>query len=246
MSWATVLGATSGVVSGPLTGAIDGDALTVTSTDQFQGADNTALAWNGSRWIPAGFVTTATTFAGHFNSETTPSGPAPEPTLGDNLLGILAPSGYSTGNTSVTLTFAQTLNYVEFQVSSRTGSGGTNGSDTNFTAELVAFDSLGNVIGTYQVTDTGTGGLCPGLSNGAGPQPCDDAPFVQFYDPEDNIKSVELIMNDPTGAYIDTLEIGPIPEPSTNLLLGVGLLALVWLSKRARRPGTVAGSTTQE
>jgi len=245
MSWANVLPATTGIVSGPLSGSIDGDAVTVTSNDVFGGADNTALAWTGSSWAPAGFVTNAATFAGHFNSETTPTGPSPEPVLGDSLLGILAPSGPSKGNTTVTLTFAQSLNYVEFQVSARTGSGGANGQNTNFTAELIAMDALGHVLGTYQVTDTGTGGLCAGLGNGAGPQPCDDAPFVQFYDAQDNIKSVELVMNDPTGAYIDTLEVGPIPEPASSLLIGIGILALVWLAKRGhfRRPGNLAGST---
>jgi PEP-CTERM motif len=249
LNWATVLTANGALVTGPFSASIGSNSVSVASSDQFQGADNTALAWDGGEWVPAGFVTTATTFAGHFNSETTPTGPAPEPILGENLLGILAPSGNSTGNTTATFTFAQTLGYVEFEVTSRTGASGSNGVDTNFTADLVAMDASGHIIGTYQVMDTGGGGLCAGLSNGAGPQPCNDAPFVQFYDPQDQIKSVELIVNDQTGAYIDTLEVASvqdatIPEPSSFALFGIGMLALLWASRRAysRHADVSAGS----
>jgi len=237
MNWSTVLSANSGLVNSPINGSIDGDNFTITSNDKLEGADNTALAWNGSSWVPAGFVTSATTFAGHFNSETTPTGPPPEPTLGDNLLGLIAPSGNSPGNAQVTFAFTQALNYVEFQVTARTGIQGTDptaGENTNFTATLIAFDALGNVLGTYQVVDQGTGGTCAGLGNSSGPQPCNDAPFVQFYDPQDRIKSVELIMNDPTGAFIDTLQVAPIPEPSSFGMLGVGMLALLWAAKRGK------------
>jgi hypothetical protein len=248
MNWSSVLTASSGVVNGPLTASANGNDFTLTSNDQFEGVDNTALAWNGAIWAPAGFVTTDSTFAGHFNSSTTPSGPFPEPTFGDNLLGVLTPNGDSTGNPQLTLSFAQTINYIQFQVTARTGIQGTDpitGENTNFTATLVAYDSSGNVIGTYQVADQGTGGTCAGLSNGSGPQPCNDAPFVQFYDPLDRIKSVQLSMDDPTGLFIDTLRVGGIPrppplvegsvpEPSSFVMFGVGMLALLWAAKRGK------------
>jgi hypothetical protein len=237
LSWANVLPATSGLVPGPLTGSIGGDSFALTSNSDFEGLDNTALAWNGASWVPAFLVTSAATFAGHFNSETTPSGPPPEGLLGDNLLGAVAAPGTSNANTTVTLTFAHTLSFVEFQVSS------LQGTNSNFTAELIAFDSGGHILGTYQVADTAGGGQCPGLGNGAGPQPCNDAPFVQFYDPEDNIASVELIMNDPAGAVLDTLEVsGAVPEPSSAALFAIGSLLVFFAAKRGRW-GIFAGST---
>jgi hypothetical protein len=230
MSWANVLPANSGLVPGPLTSSIDGDNFAVTSNADFEGLDNTALAWNGSQWVPAFLMTTNGTFAGHFNSETTPPGPPPEGVLGDHLLGAVAAPGSTNAQTTVTLTFAQTLAFVEFQVSS------LQGTNSNFTAELIAYDSHGNILGTYQVSDTGGGGQCAGLTNSAGPQPCNDAPYVQFYDPEDNIASVELIMNDTAGALLDTLSIaGPdpaVPEPSSAAMFAIGILFVVLAAKR--------------
>jgi hypothetical protein len=158
--------------------------------------------------------------------------------LGDNLLGAVAAPGTSNVNTTVTLTFQQTLSFVEFQVSSQQGT------NSNFTAELIAYDSGHNILGTYQVVDSGGGGLCPGLTNSAGPQPCNDAPYVQFYDPEDNIASVELIMNDTAGALLDTLSIGSVPEPSSAALFAIGILLVLFAAKRGhlRRLGVLAGS----
>jgi len=242
LSWANVLPATSGLVPGPLSSSIDGDNFAVTSNADFEGLDNTALAWNGTQWVPAFLVTTNGTFAGHFNSETTPPGPPPEGVLGDNLLGAMAAPGTTNPDTTVTLTFAQTLSFVEFQVSS------LQGTNSNFTAELIAYDSGGHILGTYQVVDTGGGGQCAGLANTAGPQPCNDAPYVQFYDPEDNIASVELVMNDTAGALLDTLSVAggtAVPEPSSAALYSFGILFVFLAAKRGhlRRWGVLTGST---
>jgi hypothetical protein len=240
LSWGNVLSATSGLVPGPLSSSIGGDNFSVTSNSDFEGLDNTMLAWNGSSWVPTFLMSTVGTFGGHFNSETTPSGPPPEGVLGDKLLGAVAAPGTSNANTTVTLTFAQTLSFVEFQVSSMDGT-----ANTNFTAELIAYDSNGHILGTYQVVDTAGGGQCAGLANTAGPQPCNDAPFVQFYDPEDNIASVELIMNDTAGALLDTLDVAgaaAVPEPSSAALFAFGILLAVWAAKRGRL-GASLGNT---
>jgi hypothetical protein len=73
-----------------------------------------------------------------------------------------------------------------------------------------------------------------GLGNTAGPQPCNDAPYVQFYDPSDRIASVELIMNDTAGALLDTLSIAgnPVPEPSSAGLFAIGILLVALAAKR--------------
>jgi hypothetical protein len=231
LSWGSMMPASGGLVTGPLTSSMNGDSFAVTSNADFEGLDNTALAWNGSSWVPAFLVSTAGTFAGHFNSETTPPGPPPEGVLGDRLLGVVAAPGSTNPDTTVTLTFAHALSFIEFQVSS------LQGTNSNFTAELIAYDSNGHVLGTYQVVDTGGGGQCAGLANTAGPQPCNDAPYVQFYNPEDNIASVELIMNDTAGALLDSLSIAGdppngVPEPSSAALFAIGMLLVAVAYKR--------------
>lgn len=215
-------GAWPETVGTTLDAAIDGDSFTIVSNDQLERADNTMLAWNGTRWEPAIFVNSNNAyFAGHFNA---PNIPSTQPQFGDNLLGALAPSGGDNGPPTITFSFAKALSYVAFEVSSAT--------NANFTAQLVAFNAQGIKIGTYQVTDTGGGGLCAGLTKNP-PQPCDDAPLIQFYDPTVSIASVELIMtNDDSGVYIDELMVGAIPEPVSGGLSALGLLLTLWVAKR--------------
>jgi hypothetical protein len=204
-----------------LDAAVGNDAFTIVSNDQLVRADDTALAWNGSAWLPAVFVNSSNTYvAGHFNAPNTPTS---QPQFGDNLLGALAPSGSDNGPPTITLKFATTLSYVAFQVSSA--------SNANFTAQLLAFNAAGAQIGTYRVTDTGAGGLCSGLAH-VPPQPCDDAPLIQFYDPSVKIASVELIMlDDSSGVYIDSLMVGPVPEPVSLGLVALGLLLMLGAAK---------------
>jgi len=227
MSWGTVLSAASGQISGPVYGAIGGDQVTITSYDNLEGAYNAGYAWSATfdQWLPSGFVVPpgTTTFAGDFNTPT--SSGAPIPPYGDNLLGIIAPTGASNpGDAKVTLSFAQTLGFVEFQVTAET--------ELNFTAALIAYDSNGAVLGTYVVTDQGTGGVCSTLNQGP-PQDCTAAPYVQFYDPEDRIASVELTVSDPNGGFIDELEAGAAPELSSRAMLGIGMIPfLLWSVKR--------------
>jgi hypothetical protein len=250
LNWGSVIGASGGSQSGAsaLTGYIAGDTVTVTSEqmnsssdtpilvdnnpvayDNLSGAYNAGDVWSSvySAWEPAFVVAPGTTtFAGYFNSVTSSSTTAPP--YGDNLLGILAPGGPSPGDAEVNLSFAETLSFVEFQVSAE--------SDANFTATLVAYDAFGNILGTYTVNDTGTGGTCASLDQ-PNPQVCSPAaPYVQFYDPQDNIASVELTVNDTTGAYIDTLETASasVPEPSSLAMFGIAGLALVWAAKRGK------------
>jgi hypothetical protein len=79
------------------------------------------------------------------------------------------------------------------------------------------------------------------LTDTAGPQPCNDAPYVQFNDPENNIATVELIMNDTAGALLDTLDTldvagvappNPIPEPFSAALFAIGILLVLVAAKR--------------
>jgi len=228
MNWGTVLSATSGEVSGPVTGTVNGDQVTVTSYDQLEGAYNAGSVWSASAqaWVPAFVVTPpgTTTFAGDFGSVTNST--TPTPPYGDNLLGILAPGGNNPGNAQVTLSFAQNLAFVEFQVTAET--------NVNFTATLVAYDINHNVLGTYTVNDVGTGGVCNSLYNSPPVVCTPTSPFVQFYDPQDNIASVELTVSDTTGAFIDTLDVSPIPEPSTFAMFGIAILALAFAAKRGK------------
>jgi hypothetical protein len=162
-------------------------------------------------------------FGGHFGAPSSPSSSAP---FGDDLLGALAPAGGDNGLPEITFTFAQTLNYISFQVSSATQS--------NFTAQLIAFNAQHQQIGTYQVVDTGGGGSCAGLTSNP-PQPCNDAALLQFYDPTISIASVEvLMMSDDSGLYIDTLGVNETPEPVSSGLAGAGLLLVLYAARRNR------------
>jgi hypothetical protein len=213
----------------PVTGSVDGDTVTVTSYDNLEGVYNAGFAWSTTdgEWEPASFVDNASFFSGDFNTVTSQT--TPTPPYGDNLLGIIEPFGDNPGSAQVTLSFAQTLSFVEFQVTSAVNS--------NFTATLVAYGESGAILGTYLVTDVGTGGACGSLNQGP-PVPCTPtSPFVQFYDSQDLIASVQLTVNDTAGAYIDTLQTASsvAPEPSSFAALGIGILALLlWSVKRGR------------
>jgi hypothetical protein len=240
LNWSSVIPATNPnyVETGSLTGSVGGDNFTVTSPDWFLGVDNTDLLWNGSHWEQAYLVNpNINTTGSQFNSTTQPTGPPPEGIDGDNLLGIMEPNGTSDSDTVATVTFQQTLSFVEFEVSDM------NPNTVNFTADLIARSANGTVLGIYQVIDTGGGGSCTGLENTLQPRPCNDAPVLQFYSAQDNIASVELVMDDPTGAFIDTMSIGSsigpgsaAPEPSSFLLtFGIGIFALLlWAGKRGK------------
>lgn len=238
LNWGTVLSASSNQVLGPIMTAVDGDPLTISSTDTFAGVDNTDLTWNGSSWVQAWQVNpNIATYGGQFSSTTQAGGPPPEPVLGDNLLEIKEPGGISNANTTATLAFQQTLAYIGFQVTN------VSGMNLSFTAELVAYDASNNVLGTYMITDTGGGGQCPTLEDLNGPEPCNDAPLLQFFDPENNIASVELIMSDSKGVLLDTLDVAFIPEPSSFALFGIGILGLVFAARRGYvRRGLIWGS----
>jgi hypothetical protein len=231
LNWGTVLSANSGEVSGPVTASVDGDQVTVTSYDKLEGVDNTGSVWSSTynAWVPAFVVAPGTsTFAGDFGAVTNSN--TPTPPYGDNLLGIIAPGGNNPGNAQVTLNFAENLNFVEFQVTAE--------SNVNFTATLIAYDINHVVLGTYTINDTGTGGVCSSLYSSnpfVAPSVCNPtSPFAQFYDPQDNIASVELTVSDTTGAFIDTLDVSPIPEPSTFAMFGIAMLILFWAAKRGK------------
>lgn len=220
-----------------LNAAIGGNAFTISSNGELQRAENTTQAWNGNAWVPVETMdSTNVYFAGHFGA---PSAQSPSG-YGDDLLGGLAQNPVSIGSPEITLTFSLPLSYIEFEVSSA--------QNPDFTAQLIARDSLGKAIGTYQIQDTGGGGFCAGLSASSGSTPCNDAPLIQFSDPTGSIKSVELIMvDDLSGVYVDQLGASegfgslltnfqtPAPEPGSFGLLGAGLASLLWLRTRRRR-----------
>ena len=69
--------------------------------------------------------------------------------------------------------------------------------------------------------------------------PCNDAPYVGFYDPEGRIRSIYVSVfnhngTTPVGFAIDSLYLEPIPEPAVPLMIGGGLAAMA-LYRRKRR-----------
>jgi hypothetical protein len=149
--------------------------------------------------------------------------PTSQPPFGDNLLGAI---GGGSSTPQITLTFANPLYYIAFQVSSAT--------DSNFTAQLLTFNALGQQLGTYQVLDTGAGGNCAGLAENP-PVPCNDAPLILYYDPTGGIAQVELVMTtDASGVYIDELQTTEAPEPGSVGMVLFGLVAGGAMKSRLR------------
>jgi hypothetical protein len=219
-----------------------GEAIEVNSNMTLERFDNTTYAWDATlnEWVSPTLVEFGTgssesinTFAGQFDAPDLETSSAPygpnnlQNPFGDNLLGAVptAPSS----NAEMIFTFTQPLYGVAFEVSSA--------KNANFIATLDAYNSTGGLIGVYQVSGTGDGGICATLNNSAGPVPCNDAPVIEFYDPEGKIASVILTVNDTSGLLVDSLSLDSgtltgTPESNTAPLIGIGLIVLALAAKR--------------
>jgi hypothetical protein len=258
INWLTGLGeAYGGPHSGAWSTSNQAVNVTLTSASELQRTDNTAYAWDGSEWTlpemgPGGTVTVGgateyiSTYEGHFGAPDLPSTSAPYATpstadlggeFGDDLVETL-------GGAPLTISFATPVTSVGFMVSAR--------SLANFSATLQAYDSAGDLLGTYVLTAMGLGGICSGLSDFStgNPQPCTDsdgnyyspAPFIAFLGQNNDISKLVLSTNDSTGLLIDQMYVDQmfgqqVPEPETLILFGSGLCVFAWLlRRRAGRP----------
>jgi hypothetical protein len=194
--------------------------------------DDAAEVWSGLAWVLAGAKDIAS-FQGHFNSNSIPSTQVP---VGDALV-------KDTTGAPLELSFLdQSVSGVWFQIASLIGT------NSLFEAEVQAFNGK-TLLGTYTLTESGaygSGGKCTTLlvSPPTAPVPCNDAPYVGFYDPQGRITSIYISvfnpgsMSTPIGFAIDSLEISPetpgVPEPAMSLMIGSGLAAIA-LYRRKRR-----------
>ena len=212
--------------------------------------DDLALEWNGTGWQFPGFNNTpnVASFAGHFGSNAPanpipghPSPPPPGAPAGDHLVEL--PSNGS----SLELTLLNNTAYgVWFRIGSLTCLATSSypvNTNCLFDATIQAFDSGGASIGTYTLAESGTygsGGVCTGLSTKVpGPVPCNDSPYVGFYDPDGRIKSIYISVFNHNGASqigfaIDSLYVDPVPEPAMPLLIGGGLAAIALYGRKRR------------
>ena len=228
------------------TATTNGDQVAIQLAPDYQGTaaavyrvDDFALEYSSAlqSWAVPGAPGTASLmgFAGHFNSTT--GTPPPGAPAGDHLLEL------SNGG-PLELTFLTDPVYgVWFEIAALSGS-----ANTLFVAEVQTFDSSGDSLGTYRLTETanGTGGICPSLGIRP-PVPCNDAPYVGFYDPQGRITSVYISVYNvgsptvPIGFAIDSLYVdegSSVPEPAIPLLIGTGLAAMaLYRRKRHARVG---------
>jgi hypothetical protein len=123
------------------------------------------------------------------------------------------------------------------------------GSNSLFQVDVQAFGNGGVSLGSYTLTESGaygSGGTCSTLT-GRPPVPCNDAPYVGFYDPEGRIRSIYIsvcavgaVCNPnlagyaPIGFAIDSLLVDEIPEPAMPLLIGGGLAAILLYGRKRR------------
>jgi hypothetical protein len=206
---------------------VDNDTVTIAGPAAVSRVDNFDVVWNGVNWVNPLAEGEAAGFAGHFNANTAQDTTA----TGDHLL-------KDTSGTPLELTFLQPATGVWFEIASLAGA------SSLFVAEVQAFDKNGNPIGSYTLTESGSygsGGTClttgaaNTLYNGAltAPTPCNDAPYVGFYDPQGRISSIYISvfdpsnLNSPIGFAIDSLQLDDsVPEPALPLMVGGGLAAL--------------------
>ena len=214
-----------------------GVVVDATTNMGLERADNTAYAWDAATgsWVNPGTTYDINTFAGHFGA---PSTPTSTPAYGDALLGATGGSYSGSDDAQLTLNFSQTIYGIAFDVSSA--------SNANFIATLDAYDTMGDLLGVYQVNtnSTNVGGTCSTLTSTPNPIPCNNAPLIQFYDPEGRVASIVLTVNDTNGLYIDELGLTTLasvwnsdpaaPDPQTATLIGGGLVFLALASKRVR------------
>jgi hypothetical protein len=222
----------------PITGSgtevrsVSGDPIEVQEAPDYTGASTTisretnlALEYSTSKsqWETPGFYGTpsVSAYAGHFNSATTPTGTS------DQVV-ELANGG------PLELVFLNEPAFgAFFQISS------VGGNNALFEVEIQAFASNNSAIGTYYMTEsgTGTGGTCTGLSSKP-PVPCNNAPTVGFYDPEGRIRSIYISVftpgnpNNLLGFEIESLELDPIPEPAAVWMIGAGLAAIAFYGRK--------------
>ena len=144
---------------------------------------------------------------------------------GEGLLGSYNAGSFVIGSNAVLSTFG-------FRISSIT--------DANFNVTINLFsssDGSGTPLQTLTANGLGGGGVCSSLGNTSGPVPCNTAPFL-FVNTTGSVRSFSIQTNDPTGFYIDGLDLAEAsPEPATLVITGAGLLTLAYCLRRKGAAG---------
>jgi hypothetical protein len=191
-----------------------GFQVSLQSADQLRRADNAARGAGLAFLDPS----TVQSFYGHFDAQPD----AGAGVWGDHVVGDI------TGSASILLRLYTGMNGLAFRISSA--------QDPIFSATVTAYSVLNPgvndvAIATAQLTNVTGGGDCLAGLMMIPPRPCNDAPFIGFFDNPTLIQSVIISTTDVHGFMIDTLFLqdpppAPTPEPAIALLIGSGLVLL--------------------
>jgi hypothetical protein len=210
--------------------AADGEYINVavTGTSLIR-ADDYALVNTGMGWTapPAGL--SPYKFTGNFDSApdtgfTTSGVGLTLNSYGEGLLGSYNAGSFVIGTNYLLSSFG-------FRIASIT--------NMTFDVTIQLFgstDGSGTPLQTLSLSSLTGGGNCSSLSPASGaPVPCNTAPFL-FISATGLVHSFSIATNDPTGFYIDDLDLSgsTTPEPATMLITGGGLLALAYVIRRRR------------
>jgi hypothetical protein len=191
----------------------------------------------GGTWYPRAIApgTYPKNFVGHFDSITNPANlPPAQPGSGqfggDHLMGF-AGNGGALNSTGLIIDFNAFVTDIGFRIAA------TSNSSFNVTLSLFAgAGGTGASMGSFNINGLIGGGTCSSLSTvgGAAPVACSDAHFVGALGLA-GARSATISANDIDGFFLSDLYLNQLPEPTSFIFAGCGLVLLIIGRKKFNR-----------